>query len=63
MTIPDFRDQKVRERFRNDDGTMKRPFDPAGMFPDGHDPAKTGIFNSLMLLIRHVPRPKRFAVP
>ena len=53
MPIPDFRDPKVREQYRNDEGAMKRPFDPARIFPDGHDPAKTGVFNSLMLqLIR-----------
>ncbi|MBR4666264.1 MAG: Gfo/Idh/MocA family oxidoreductase [Lentisphaeria bacterium] len=53
MPIPDFRDPEVRESYRNDEGAMKRPFDPARIFPDGHDPAKTGIFNSLMLqLIR-----------
>ena len=48
MEIPDFRDPKVREQYRNDEGSMTRPFDPAKIFPEGHDPAKTGIFNSLM---------------
>ena len=48
MPIPDFRDPKVRESYRNDEGSMTRPFDPAKIFPAGHDPAKTGIFNSLM---------------
>ncbi|MBQ6599418.1 MAG: hypothetical protein IJH79_17865, partial [Lentisphaeria bacterium] len=53
MEIPDFRDPAVRERYRNDEGAMKRPFDPAKIFPAGHDPEKTSVFTSLMLqLIR-----------
>ena len=49
MEIPDFRDPAVRERYRNDEGSMKRPFDPAGIFPEGHDPEQTSVFTSLML--------------
>ena len=53
MEIPDFRDPAVRERYRNDEGAMKRPFDPAKIFPEGHDPEKTSVFTRLMLqLIR-----------
>ena len=49
MEIPDFRDPSVRERFRTDDGAMKRPFDPAKIFPAGHDPKRTSQFTALML--------------
>ena len=57
MEIPDFRDPAVRERYRNDEGAMKRPFDPAKIFPAGHDPEKTSVFTSLMLqLIRQSTR-------
>ena len=53
MAIPDFRDPAVRECYRNDNGAMKRPFDPAKIFPDGHDPEQTSVFTNLMLqLIR-----------
>ena len=53
MEIPDFRDPAVRERYRNDEGAMKRPFDPAKIFPEGHDPERTAVFTNLMLqLIR-----------
>ena len=53
MEIPDFRDPAIRERYRNDNVAMKRPFDPAKIFPEGHDPEQTSVFTSLMLqLIR-----------
>lgn len=49
MEIPDFRDGAVRERFRNDNRSMRKPFDPARIFPEGHDPAVTSAFNGLMI--------------
>ncbi|MBQ7404070.1 MAG: Gfo/Idh/MocA family oxidoreductase [Lentisphaeria bacterium] len=49
MEIPDFRDPAVREKYRNDHGAMKRPFDPAKIFPEGHDTALTSGFNRLIV--------------
>ena len=49
MEIPDFRDGAVRDRYRNDHRSMRKPFDPARIFPEGHDPAVTSAFNGLMI--------------
>ena len=48
MEIPDFRKPEVREKYRDDYGCMKKPFDPAKIFPDGHDVSKTSVFTSLI---------------
>lgn len=49
MDIPDFRDRKVREAFRNDHFAQEH-FDPEAIFPAGHDPAITGNFTTVMSL-------------
>ncbi|MBQ9337938.1 MAG: Gfo/Idh/MocA family oxidoreductase [Lentisphaeria bacterium] len=54
MLIPDFRDPEVRRKFREDEGQMRRPFDPLRIFPEGHDRKLTSEFNALMLgLLKH----------
>ena len=48
MEIPDFRDPAVREKYRHDDFVQEH-FDPrTALFPEGHDPAITGKFSSVM---------------
>ena len=47
VTIPDMRDPAVREQYRND---FKKPdtIDCTAVFPEGHDPAITGAFTTVM---------------
>ena len=45
--VPDFRDPAVRDRYRHDD-FQQAHFDPARIFPDGHDESVTGEFTTLM---------------
>ena len=47
IAIPDFRKKEDRDRFRND---FDKPdhFDPKHIFPDGHDPAITSNFATVM---------------
>ena len=45
--VPDFRDPAVRDRYRHDDFRQAH-FDPARIFPDGHDESVTGEFTTLM---------------
>jgi len=52
MEIPDFRKPEVCERYRNDNGRMVWPFDPAKIFPEGHDKEKTSDFTRLMAKIQ-----------
>ncbi|NLG12588.1 MAG: Gfo/Idh/MocA family oxidoreductase [Lentisphaerae bacterium] len=48
IQIPDFRDKKQREAFRNDNGDVKA-FDPTKIFPEGHDTAITSDFSKTMI--------------
>ena len=48
VEIPDFRKPEIREKYRNDHNCMKPLFDPAKIFPDGHDPSKTSAFNRII---------------
>ena len=45
--IPNFRNKEDRDLFRNDYGTPE-VIDPKRIFPDGHDPAITGNFATVM---------------
>lgn len=47
LRIPDFRNKSERDEFRNDDYQFKY-FDPEHFFPEGHDPAITGDFTTIM---------------
>ena len=57
--IPDFRKQEDRDRYRNDHWDPRNPaWDPMRIFPEGHDPAITGNFNSVMLRLFPLHRPE-----
>jgi len=45
VAIPDFRDPKVREQFRNDEWKPAHLDPKTALFPAGHDPAVTGNFS------------------
>jgi len=47
MEIPNFRNAKVRDRYRHDEEKQTH-FDPEKIFPEGHDPAVTGRFSTVM---------------
>lgn len=48
QVIPDFRDPVIRDKYRNDNFSMTRIFEPDRIFPDGHDTAISGNFNKVM---------------
>jgi len=47
VEVPDFRDKAVREKYRNDHFQQEH-FDPANIFPEGHDTLITGNYCKLM---------------
>ncbi|MDD3155133.1 MAG: Gfo/Idh/MocA family oxidoreductase [Victivallaceae bacterium] len=50
LEIPDFRDSKVRDRYRNDHWKEEH-FDPRKMFPENSDKSRTGEFCRLILAL------------
>ncbi|MBP5182380.1 MAG: Gfo/Idh/MocA family oxidoreductase [Lentisphaeria bacterium] len=48
VDVPDFRRKEVRDQFRNDNWSYREEFDSKQIFPEGHDPAVTGKFTTLM---------------
>ena len=48
VDVPDFRKKEVRDQYRNDNWSYQEEFDPKQIFPEGHDPAVTGKFTTLM---------------